>query len=178
MQNILDMLTPYRPVPLIDDGSSNQVVVGTTEEGLELTVPAQPYEWWLDKDGNIIAVVISTNRCPPPALDKSPRKEDSKSYEVRYQETARERARNAGWLRVEDFAVLSLGEPAADRKPGGIKELLAERDARLKKSKARGKVYEDLTKSEAQKIGQALVEGQKNLLDGVLAKAARAASKD
>ncbi len=44
--------------------SGGQRVVGVTEDGVEASVPHQPYEIWCDPSGNVCSVPISTNRDP------------------------------------------------------------------------------------------------------------------
>lgn len=41
---------------------AGQRVIGTTEEGVEVSIPHQPYINMLDPSGNVCPVVISTNR--------------------------------------------------------------------------------------------------------------------
>lgn len=183
--NVLDQLVPYRPVPLIDDGSSNQRVLGVTEDGLEITVPCLPYEWWLDKEGSVVPVVISNSRCMPPEMAKTrDDQEASKSYEVRYEQHMRKTLKAAGWWRLDDYLTYVAptrdeeGNPvtvsAKEVQPGARKKVEAELTARQAKAKARGKKYEDMAASNGQLIAEAIVKGNAKLIDQVTALGTRA----
>ena len=69
----------------LDGQRSGQRIVGTTDEGVEVSVPHLPYEKWIDKAGNVLEVPVSTNRQP-------------KHFAHQYAATFRNEKRGQGWL--------------------------------------------------------------------------------
>lgn len=58
----------WKPAPSMYPAGAkpSQRVVGETEEGNEITVPATPYEIWVDPSGNIINLPVRTSRSYDP----------------------------------------------------------------------------------------------------------------
>ena len=66
-----------------------QRVIGRNAEGKEVSVPHLPYQWWVDNAGNVVPLVISTNR-------------DLKQMSHTYRFAIVDERRRAGWFEYED----------------------------------------------------------------------------
>jgi len=121
----------YRPVALIDDPIDDPNCESTGggrlvfeqgqprcyPSGSPIVVPALPYEYWLDADGNFITLIIGTNR-------------DPNELDAAYEKFHTLNARAHRWRRLSDFA--------------SEEELLATLNERRAASYERGRKYDEM----------------------------------
>lgn len=109
-----------------------QKVIGYTEDA-EVSVPRLPYENWLDPSGNVVPLVISTNRDP------------SAGFDEKYARVTRTKRERRGWVRWD---VAPYGMSAAEWCEKR-EELRQERQARARE---KSRPYSLIGRSEIEKL--------------------------
>ncbi len=152
----LEMLPPWQQVPIIMDESTPDGI--RLSDGRLARVPALPYQWWVDSDGNVVPLVVSTNR----DVEDSPN--------IQYAQQQIEKHRRRGWknlYRLNDDSATALDKQGKPMLADGILKVIAERRAAAKE---RGKRYEKPPKETVQLVGEALVKMNADTLERVLDK--------
>jgi hypothetical protein len=134
--------------------SAGQRVIGTTDEGVEVSVPHQPYVNMLDPSGHVCPVVTSTNR-------------DLMQADQKYRHVTLTVRLRKGWL-LWDYAQLAHGAGGMTREQWHERRevLREERRTKAKKGSAR---FDKMTNDKMADLLAACADNQK-LLAGVLAK--------
>jgi len=150
---------------------AGQRVIGTTDEGVEVSVPHTPYRNMMDPAGNVVPFPISTNR-------------DLKNLDANYEKVRLAQARQKGWvlwdynpnIEPRHFVAGSAAAWEAEREVERAKRLAA-----AAKASAR---YNAMSKDKVTQLVEAVAGSQRlseqllnALADGNLAKAEKIAAR-
>lgn len=140
----LALLPPHTPVPILDQNDGQRVI--ESETGVIGVVPALPFEWYVDADGNVVPLAISTNR-------------DAENFDAKYEKHAKATAKRAGWIPFYDLDEHGRGIIVDED------ALVAEILKRRATAKKRGEPFEKMTKDRTEEIATTILQGNSKSID-------------